>query len=110
MKALVARIAIAALLLGGGFAAGSLNGYWYARSKAEQARTEAVMAATAKAEARLQESLKEANVRARAHLARVEALRGELREREQAIERYAESEAGAEICLDPEGVEAFNAM
>lgn len=110
MQALIARIAITALVAGLCAATGCVTGYWYAMAKAEEARTEAVMAATDESRARLLDSLKDANVRARAHVERVEALRRELRERERAVERYAESDAGAEICLDPDGVDAWNAL
>jgi len=83
--------------------------YHYAASAAE-ARTEAVLEATAQAEARMQDALERASVRARAHLDTVEKLRADLRERERIVERYAASESGSEICLDPEGMEAWNAL
>lgn len=106
LKAVTGR----ALLFAGLTLVGGVAGYYYAIADSAEARTQAVMEATAKAEARYQESLKRASVRARAHLETVERLRRDLREKDRAVERYAESAAGAETCLDPEGVQQWNRL
>lgn len=79
-----------------------------AREEAAEARTEAVEQARKEARRQMQEDIEAARDRARAHAERVDELQARVREQQQTVDEYAQSDQGQRECFGEKGVERFN--